>query len=349
MKYQTLGRTGIEISRITLGTMTWGQQNTEAEAHAQIDLALEAGVNIIDAAEMYPVPPRPETQGRTESYIGSWFARTGKRDQWFLATKAAGPVRMKHQPAHLRDGKTHFDRRNLTLALEDSLRRLRTDHVDLYQLHWPDRSTNTFGQLGYRRVEDEFTVPIAETLEILGDLVKQGKIRFVGVSNETPWGLSQFLNLAEQTGLPRIVSIQNAYNLLNRTFEIGLAEFSHREQVELLAYSPLAFGVLSGKYLDGRKPQGARLTEFDRFVRYNHPLAEKATAEYVTLARTHGLDPAQLAIAFTLHQPFVASSIIGATNLEQLRADIEAVDLVLSPDVIAGIEAIHAAQPNPVH
>ena len=248
-----------------------------------------------------------------------------------------------------RGGRTHFDRKNLTQALEDSLRRLQTDHVDLYQLHWPDRSTNTFGQLGYRPVDGEFTVPIAETLEVLGDFVKQGKVRHVGVSNETPWGLSQFLRLAEQAGHPRVVSIQNSYNLLNRSFEVGLAEFSHREDVGLLAYSPLAFGLLSGKYLKGARPEGARLTLFDRFVRYNHPLAEKATADYVALATSHGLDPAQLAIAFTLHRPFVASAIVGATNLEQLRANIAAVEVALSPEVLAGIEAIHAAQPNPVH
>lgn len=349
MKYQTLGRTGRQISRIALGTMTWGQQNTEAEAHAQIDLALDAGVNLIDAAEMYPVPPRPETQGLTESYLGSWFAKSGKRDQWFLATKAAGPVRMQHQPAHLRGGRTHFDRQNLTQALEDSLRRLRTDHVDLYQLHWPDRSTNTFGQLGYRHVGGEFTVPILETLEILADFVKQGKVLHLGVSNETPWGLAQFLKHAEQDGLPRIASIQNSYNLLNRSFEVGLAEFSHREDIVLLAYSPLAFGLLSGKYLNGAKPAKGRLTLFDRFVRYNHPLAEKATADYVALAANHGLDPAQLAIAFTLQQTFVASTIVGATSLDQLRANIAAGDLTLPPDVLTAIEAIHTAQPNPVH
>jgi len=349
MQYQTLGRTGQTISRIALGTMTWGEQNTEADAHSQIDYALDAGVTLIDAAEMYPVPPKPETQGRTESYIGSWFAKSGKRDRWFLATKAAGPVRMKHQPKHLRDGKTHFDRRNLTQALEDSLRRLQTDHVDLYQLHWPDRSTNTFGQLGYQHVEGEFTVAIQETLEVLADFVKAGKVRHIGVSNETPWGVSQFIKRADQAGLPRIASIQNAYNLLNRTYEIGLAEFGHREEIGLLAYSPLAFGVLSGKYLKGALPPGSRLSLFDRFSRYTHPGAEEATAKYVKLTQEHGLDPAQAALAYLLTKPFLASAIIGATTLDQLKSNIRAADLVLPETLIQGIEVIHAHAPNPVH
>jgi len=348
MEYRKFGRTGVEVSAIALGTMTWGQQNTEAEAHSQLDFALERGINFVDTAEMYPVPPRAETQGRTESYIGTWLEKSGKRDQIFLATKAAGPARDPKRPRYLRDGATNFDRKNLTQALEDSLGRLRTDHVDLYQLHWPDRTVNSFGLTSYPWVDDEYTVPIRETLEVLADFVKAGKIRFIGVSNETPWGVAQFLKLSEAHGLPRIESIQNPYSLLNRAYEIGLSEFAHREQVGLLAYSPLAFGVLSGKYIAGAKPAGARLTQFERFNRYGSDAVEAAAIEYVRLARSHGLDPSQLAIRFTLLQKFVTSSIIGATSLEQLRTDIEAADLVLPPEVLAGIADIHARRPNPV-
>jgi len=348
MEHRKLGRTGIEVSAIALGTMTWGQQNTEAEAHSQLDFALERGINFVDTAEMYPVPPKAETQGLTEAYIGTWLAKSGQRDRIVLATKAAGPASDPKRPSHLRSGKVRHDRQNLTEALEDSLRRLRTDHVDLYQLHWPDRTVNIFGMTSYPWVDDAYTVPIQETLEVLADFVKSGKVRFIGVSNETPWGVGQFLHIAEQTGLPRIASIQNAYNLLNRTFEIGLSEFSHREQVGLLAYSPMAFGVLSGKYVGGVLPPGSRLAEFGRFNRYSSNAVAVATEEYVKLARAHGLDPAQVAIRFTLDQKFVTSSIIGATNLEQLRADIEAADLVLPPEVVAGIAKIHAERPNPV-
>ncbi|MEC5397070.1 NADP(H)-dependent aldo-keto reductase [Uliginosibacterium sp. H1] len=348
MQYRKLGHTGLDVSIITLGTMTWGQQNTEAEAHSQIDLALEAGINLIDTAEMYPVPPMPETQGRTEEYIGAWLAKGGRRDKALIATKAAGPSRQKHNPGFIRGGKAQHDRQNLTEALHASLRRLRTDYVDLYQLHWPDRTTNTFGMLSYPWVDDEYTVPIRETLEVLADFVKQGLVRHVGVSNETPWGVAQFLQLAKEHDLPRIASIQNPYSLLNRSYEIGLAEFSHRDGLALLGYSPLGFGVLSGKYLDGARPAGARLTLFDRFVRYTNPHAQAATAEYVALAHKHGLDPSQMATAFALSRRFMTSSIIGATTLEQLRSNIASVDVTLGDEVIAGINAIHARWSNPV-
>ncbi|MDQ8023035.1 MAG: NADP(H)-dependent aldo-keto reductase [Moraxellaceae bacterium] len=348
MQYRKLGHTGLDISVITLGTMTWGQQNTEAEAHSQLDYALEAGINLIDTAEMYPVPPQPETQGRTEEYIGSWLAKGGRRDKALIATKVAGPSRQKHNPGFIRGGKAQHDRQNLTEALHASLRRLRTDYVDLYQLHWPDRTTNTFGMLSYPWVDDEYTVPIRETLDVLTDFVKQGLVRHVGVSNETPWGVAQFLQLAKEHGLPRIASIQNPYSLLNRSYEIGLAEFSHREGLSLLGYSPLGFGVLSGKYVGGAKPAGARLTLFDRFVRYTNPHAQAATAEYVALARQHGLDPSQLAVAFALSRPFMTSSIIGATSLEQLRSNIASVELKLGDEVIASINTIHARWSNPV-
>jgi aryl-alcohol dehydrogenase-like predicted oxidoreductase len=348
MHYRPLGNTDLNVSLIGLGTMTWGEQNTESEGHAQLDAALAAGVNFVDTAEMYSVPPRPETYGSTERIIGNWFKRRGNRDRVILATKAAGPARLLPQASHVRGGVSHFNRKNLEEALDGSLRRLQTDYVDLYQLHWPDRPTNHFGRLGYtHEPEDADTAPILATLEVLGGFVKAGKVRHIGVSNETPWGVSQFLQHAREQGLPRIASIQNPYSLLNRTFEVGLAEFAHREQVGLLAYSPLAFGVLTGKYLGGARPAGARLTLFERFARYNSPQAEAATLAYVELANAHGLDPAQLALAYVNSRPFVTSNLIGATTLAQLATDIASVDVELSAETLEKIEAIHLAQPNP--
>lgn len=347
MKYRPLGRTGLQVSVIALGTMTWGEQNTEAEAHEQLDIALAEGVNLVDAAEMYPVPPRPETQGLTEQYIGSWLKKSGARDKLVLATKAAGPSRTAARPSHVRGGATSFTRRNLEHAVDDSLKRLQTDYIDLYQLHWPDRTTNTFGQRGYAHVRDEDTVPIEETLDALGALVKAGKLRHVGVSNETPWGLSRFLQQSELRQLPRVASIQNPYSLLNRNFEIGLSEISIREDVGLLAYSPLGFGVLSGKYLAGQRPAGARITLFERFGRYKGETIERATYEYVSLFRQHGLDPAQAALAFVNGRDFVTSTIIGATTPEQLRSDIASIDLALPAEVLAGIERIHDRYTSP--
>ncbi len=345
MRYTELGDSGIRVSRICLGTMTWGEQNSEAEAHAQLDCALEHGVNFVDTAELYPVPPKAETQGRTESYIGSWLHRRGSRDRVVLATKVVGPG---DWVSYFRDGRPRLDRANIEAALDASLRRLQTDHVDLYQLHWPDRSTNFFGRLGYQSEPDApDTVPLEESLAVLADLVASGKVRTIGVSNETPWGTLRCVELARRNGWPRIVSIQNPYNLLNRTFEIGLAEVADREGVGLLAYSPLAFGVLSGKYLEGARPPGSRLTLFARFDRYNGPEAVRATAAYVALAREHGLDPAQMALAYVNDRPFVTSNIIGATTLEQLTANIASIELALSDDVLSGIEAIHTGQPNP--
>jgi aryl-alcohol dehydrogenase-like predicted oxidoreductase len=344
MHYRPLGQTDLRVSAVCLGTMTFGEQNTEAEAHAQLDRALAAGINFVDTAEMYPVPPRAETQGRTEAYIGRWLAERGGRDRLVLATKVAGPG---DWVSYLRPGEVRLDRANIEAALEASLRRLRTDYVDLYQLHWPDRETNFFGRLGYQHNPEDRSVPLAETLEVLADLVRAGKVRHVGVSNETPWGLMRFLALAEQRGLPRMVSIQNPYSLLNRSFEVGLAEVALREQCGLLAYSPLAFGVLSGKYLGGVQPPGARLTLFERFNRYSNPEAQRAAADYVALARRHGLDPAQMALAYVTSRTFVTSTIIGATTLEQLDADIAGCLLELPAEVVAEIEAIHTRQPNP--
>ncbi|MCG6895860.1 MAG: NADP(H)-dependent aldo-keto reductase [Thiocapsa sp.] len=344
MQQRSLGRTGIRVSALCLGTMTFGEQNTESDAHAQLDRAMAAGINFIDTAELYPVPPRAETMGRTEEHIGTWLKTRGGRDRIVLASKVAGPAAWL---PYIRGGKARLDRTNIQAALDASLRRLQTEWIDLYQLHWPDRETNFFGRLGYTPVEDDQSVPLLETLEVLADLVRAGKIRHIGVSNETPWGLMRFLALSEQMGLPRMVSIQNPYNLLNRTFEIGLAEVSIREACGLLAYSPLAFGVLSGKYLNGQRPAGARVSLFERFNRYSNPEAERATAEYVALARRHGLDPSQMALAWVTSRPFTTSNIIGATTLAQLEIDLASIDLTLSEELIAGIEAIHTRQPNP--
>lgn len=348
MEYRKLGNSDVSVSVIGLGTMTWGEQNTETEAHAQIDYALDHGVNLIDAAEMYPVPPRPETQGSTERFIGSWLEKhRSAREKIVLATKATGPGRQPHNPRHIRGGHNQFDRKGLTEALDGSLARLKTDYVDLYQLHWPDRSTMTFGRPVYPWVDDEYTVPIEETLSVLAEFVKAGKVRHVGVSNETPWGVAQFLRASERLGLPRIVSIQNPYSLLNRTFEIGLSEFSHREGIGLLAYSPLAFGWLSGKYEGGARPAGARITLFERFQRYSKPQALKATSTYVALAKRYGLSPAQFALAFVNSRPFVTSNLIGATSLEQLKENIASIAVTLPPEALADIEAAYEAQPNP--
>ncbi|HXF08826.1 MAG TPA: NADP(H)-dependent aldo-keto reductase [Candidatus Acidoferrales bacterium] len=345
MDYRALGRSGLSVSAIGLGTMTWGEQNSEAEAHAQIEQALAAGVNLIDTAEMYPVPPRAATQGHTETILGNWLARnTARRTDLIIATKVVG--RADWLP-WIRDGQTRLTRRQITAALETSLRRLQTDYIDLYQLHWPDRATNFFGRLGYEHREQPDETPLLETLATLDDLVRAGKIRQVGVSNETPWGVMRYLALSEHLGLPRIASIQNPYNLLNRSFEIGLAEIAHREHVPLLAYSPLAFGVLSGKYLGGARPATGRLTLFDRFSRYTNPQAEAATAAYVALAQRHGLDPAHMALAFILSRPFVSSVLVGATTREQLSHNLAAERMTLTPDLLADIEAIHRAHPNP--
>lgn len=344
MQYRRLGDTEIRVSALCLGTMTFGEQNTQADASAQLDRALEAGINFIDTAEMYPVPPRAETQGLTEAFIGNWLAERGNRDQLVLATKVAGPADWL---PHVRGAHARLDRANIEAALADSLRRLRTDRIDLYQLHWPDRETNFFGKLGYQPPEQDESVPLLETLGVLDDLVKAGKILHVGLSNETPWGTMHALELARRHGLPRVVSIQNPYSLLNRSFEIGMAEVALREHCGLLAYSPLAFGMLSGKYLDGARPAGARLTLFSRFDRYTNPESEWATAQYVDIARRHGLDASQMALAWVTSRPFVTSNIIGATTLAQLDCNLASADLTLSDEVIAEIEAVHVRQPNP--
>ncbi len=340
MEYRPLGRTDLRVSAVMLGTMTWGEQNSEAEGHAQMDLALERGVNFWDTAEMYPVAPRAETYGRTEEIMGTWFASRGRRDQVILATKALGPDDGRFP--YIRDGKTRLDRANILAAVDASLRRLQTDYIDLYQLHWPDRSTNTFGRLSYKPQANEKQTPIAETLGVLDEVVKSGKVRHIGLSNESPWGVMTFLKLAEQGVGPRVVSVQNAYSLLNRTFENSLAEVAHREDVGLLAYAPAAAGVLSGKYLGGARPQGSRIQLFPQNTRYMTESGEAATAAYVELARKYGLDPVRMATAFVLQQPFVTAAIVGATSLGQLENQLAALDTRLSKEQLAEIDQVHA-------
>ena len=344
MKYRKLGNTDSDISVIGLGTMTWGEQNTAVQAFEQMDYAFEQGVNFFDTAELYAIPPKAETYGRTEEIVGEWFKKTGQREKIFLASKIAGPG--EGWIDHIRDGKSCFNRFHIETALNASLKRLQTDCIDLYQLHWPERETNFFGKLGYSAAEDEFT-PIIETLEVLADQIKAGKIRHIGLSNETPWGVMSFLKVAEQFNLPRVMTVQNPYSLLNRSYEIGLAEVSCREQCGLLAYSPLGFGVLSGKYLNGQQPAGARVTLWPDYTRYSNQQAVSATEKYVALAQQHELDPAQMALAYVNSRSFLSSDIIGATSMQQLKTNIASVDIELSEEVIEGIEAIHVEYPNP--
>jgi aryl-alcohol dehydrogenase-like predicted oxidoreductase len=344
MKYTTLGRTQLEVSKICLGTMTWGEQNSEAEAHEQLDYAIDAGINFIDTAELYPVPARAETQGLTEQYLGTWLKRRNDRDKLIIATKVCATA---DWIPYFRNGKNRADKKNIQAALEASLKRLQSNYIDLYQIHWPERDTNYFGQLGYYHAPEKDGVAIEETLEALAVFVQQGKIRHIGISNETPWGMAEYLRIAHERELPRIVCIQNPYSLLNRTFEIGLAEFAHREEVGLLAYSPLGFGALSGKYLHGRKPEGARLTLFDTFARYTNEQGVKAIHAYVELAKAYGIDPAQMALAFVNSRPFLTSNIIGATTMEQLQSNIASIDIQLEKDLLREIETIHVKHPNP--
>jgi aryl-alcohol dehydrogenase-like predicted oxidoreductase len=347
VEYRKLGDSNLSVSAICLGSMTWGQQNSEAEGHAQLDYAFDCGVNFIDTAEIYSIPPRQETQGSSERIIGRWLAARKNRDKAIIATKVAG----RGDANWLRPGGagTILDARNINAAIEGSLKRLQTDYIDLYQLHWPDRSLPLWGAGGtvYRRPTKRDEIPIEETLEALTRLVKAGKVRHIGLSNETPWGVARFLRAAELGHGPRVVSIQNAYNLVNRTFEIGLAEFAERERVGLLAYSPLAQGYLTGKYQGGARPPGARTTLFERAQRYEKPEVEKAIAAYLTLAQDLGVDPAQLAIAFVTSRPFVTSNIIGATTMAQLKADLASVAFRITPEIERRIDAIHHLHSNP--
>jgi aryl-alcohol dehydrogenase-like predicted oxidoreductase len=344
MQYSELGRTGLTVSRVCLGTMTWGRQNSLADGLAQMDYAVERGVNFFDTAEMYPTPPNAETQGRTEEIIGEWFRTRGMRDRILLASKIAGRGSM----TWCRDdgSPTRVTRAQIDEAVEKSLRRLKTDVIDLYQIHWPDRDVHRWGVLTHVDYPEDYA-GFEETLENLARHVEKGAIRHIGVSNETSWGVMRFLAAAESRGLPRMASIQNAYNLVNRTFELGLSEIALHEQVSLLAYSPLAQGYLTGKYQGGALPAGARKTLYDRLQRYEKVSADRAIQSYLDLAQARGIAPAALALRFCDTRPFVTSTIIGASTLDQLAADIDAFDLPWDADLEAEVDRLHNTQPNP--
>ena len=345
MKHKKLGSSDLMVSEVCLGTMTFGEQNTEAEAHQQLDYAVAHGVNFIDTAEMYPVMPRAETVNRTEQYIGTWIKQSGKRDQVIIATKVAGPSRGM---PWIRNGDNDLDEKNIRLAVEGSLRRLQTDYIDLYQLHWPSRNAPIFGQKEFNPELERESVAIEATLDVLDALIKEGKVRHVGVSNETPWGVSEFIKHAERKQQARIVSIQNPYHLMNRSYEQGLTETCFREEVSLLAYSPLAFGRLTGKYVDDAQAKG-RLTLFPATwsPRYMRQEVIATSGRYTKLARDYGYTPTQLALAWCYSRWFVTSTIIGATNLQQLEENIRATDVKLTDEVIAAINTIHAVAGNP--
>ena len=343
MKYEMLGTTNsIKVSKLCLGTMTWGEQNTEKEAHEQLDYAFERGINFLDTAEMYPIPPRVETYTATEHIIGRWNKMKTRRDKIVVATKIAGPGL-----TYIRKG-SRVSREHLTEALNSSLKRLNTEIIDLYQLHWPERDVNIFGTLGLMGLNPhEIFTPFLDILECLQEFKDAGKIREFGLSNETPWGTMKFLETAKECRLLRPASIQNPYNLLNRTYEVGMSEISLRENCKLLAYSPLGFGVLTGKYLEGLRPKGARLSLFPRYTRYTGLKSQEAVKLYVDLACESGLLPSQMALAFVTSRPFVVSNIIGATNLGQLKENIDSIDLALPASVEQKIEHIHKTISNP--
>ncbi len=343
MKYTKLPNTDIKISKICLGTMTWGEQNTEAEGHEQIEFALEKGVNFLDTAEMYSIPGKAETQGSTEKIIGSWFKKSGRRDDVVLTSKVVGPGNsMEHIRKNL-----GFSKESVSDALHKSLERLQTDYIDLYQLHWPERNTNFFGQRGYEHDKDEaWEENFKEVLETLDDFVKEGKIRQVGLSNETPYGVMRFLEESRKHNLPKMITVQNPYNLLNRKDEIGLTEVLHRENVGLFPYSPLGMGTLSGKHLDGIQPN-SRLGLFPQYKRYSGEQAVKATRAYSEIAKNHNLNFAQMSLAFVNTRPFVTSNIIGATSIKQLVENIGSIDVELSEEVLEDINKVHETYPNP--
>ena len=343
MKYTTLPNTDIKVSKICLGTMTWGNQNTQDEGFAQMDLALDKGVNFFDVAELYPVPATAETYAETERIIGNWFTKTGNRDKVVLATKIAGPG---DYTAHIRTN--GFSKEALNEAVDNSLKRLQTDYIDLYQLHWPERQTNTFGIRDYtHNPNDPWEDNFNEILHNLDEIIKSGKIRQVGLSNEKAWGTMRYLEESKTHDLPRMVTIQNAYSLLCRPFEGDLAEVAIRENIGLLAYSPMAFGVLSGKYIKGTARDDARLKAFPRFARYSSVQSTEATKRYLKIAEDHGLSLAQMALAFVNDRPFLTSNIIGATSLDQLEENIDSIHISLSEEVITAINTVHAEIPNP--
>ena len=341
MNYRKLGNTDLEVSTICLGTMTWGEQNTQREGFEQMDYALDQGVNFWDTAELYAVPPKAETFGHTETIIGNWFEKNKKRDKVILASKVAGPSRK-----YLRNGENSFVGKNLDKAINDSLKRLKTDYIDLYQLHWPERNVNNFGKLGYTHKENSWN-EFEDVLENLKKYIESGKIRYVGLSNETPWGVMKYLKLSKDKDLPRMMSIQNPYSLLNRSYEVGLAEISIREKIGCLAYSPLASGYLSGKYRNGNFPKGSRMErDFDFWTRYRKPNVDKVVEEYFKISKKYDLDISQMSIKFCEVQDFMTSVIIGATTMEQLKTDIESVKVKLDENVIKEINEIQKIYPN---
>ena len=343
MNYKKLGNTDLNVSTICLGTMTWGEQNTQDEGFEQMNYALEKGVNFWDTAEIYSIPPKKETFGDTEVIIGNWFEKTKKREKIILASKVCGPMR-----EYVRGGGNQFGEKNITEALEGSLKRLKTDYIDLYQLHWPERKTNFFGKLGYEHDDDHDWTRFEDILESLKKFIVQGKVRHIGLSNETAWGLSKFLDISKNKSLPRMLSVQNPYNLLNRTYEIGLAEISVREQSGLLAYSPLACGYLSGKYRNNQMPKNSRIERDGEFwTRYNKPNTNKAIEAYYEISKKYQLDMSQMSLKFIEIQPFVTSVIIGATTMQQLKTDIESVNVKLSDEIIKEINEIQKIYPNP--
>ena len=342
MKYTTFQKTDIKISKICLGTMTFGEQNSESDAHSQLDYAIEKGVNFIDTAEMYPIAAREATLGLTEKYIGTWLKKTERRQDLVIATKIAGPNRgMEYIRKPL-----NFSKKNIHDAVENSLKNLQTDYIDLYQMHWPERVMNMFGQRGVSKIDTQWQENFFEVLTIYDGLIKEGKIKHIGVSNENPYGVMKFISESEKHNLPRIVTIQNPYSLLNRLYEVGLSEIGMRENIGLLAYSPLGFSFLSGKHLNGILPN-SRLGIFPQFSRYSNDNCYKATKLYQELALSNGLTLTQMALAFVNQQDFVTSTIIGATTLVQLQENIEAFETVLSPEVISGINTIQELFPNP--
>lgn len=343
MKYTTLPNTDIKISKICLGTMTFGEQNTEAEGHTQMDYALENGVNFFDTAEMYSVPGRKETYGSTEKIIGTWFKKSGNREKIILASKIAGP---NPGLSHIREN-MDFSPESIALSIDKSLSRLQTDYIDLYQLHWPERKTNFFGQRGFKVQDDAWEDNIHNVLQTLEGFIKQGKINHIGLSNETPWGIMRFLEESKYQSLPRIKTIQNPYSLLNRLFENASAEICIRENMGLLAYSPMAFGVLSGKFLTGENHPNARIKLFPQFARYNSPQCAEATRLYNEIAKKNGLTLTELSLAFVTQQAFVSSTIIGATTMEQLKENISSINVTLSEEILKEINEVQAIIPDP--
>ena len=343
MNYKKLGNTDIEVSTICLGTMTWGEQNTQEDGFEQMNYALDQGVNFWDTAELYAIPPKKNTYGKTEEIIGNWFKNTKNREKVILATKVSGPGL-----SWIRGGGNQYDDRNLNEAVNESLKRLKTDYIDLYQLHWPERNSNFFGKLGYKHEDKNEWNNFEEILYSLDKIIKSGKVRYVGLSNETAWGLLKFLEISQTKSLPRMLSVQNPYSLLNRTYEVGLAEISIREKSGLLAYSPLAFGFLTGKYRNKQLPENSRMKLFgEKFVRYKTENGQLAIEKYYDIANKHGLDFAQMSLKFCEVQPFVTSVIIGATTMDQLKINIESVNVNLEEDVIKDINEVQKTYPNP--